>query len=134
LPGATRLASRCVRDSERTCSGQASSRNRSGGGITALIIEDLCCVPYRDASVVTRYSPPSLSPSEHESNGHAANAHQAAQSPVVVVLETIVQAVKPPLKGLGLWTSHGNDEPQFRDGPSDLDAWRLLKNRMDVER
>jgi hypothetical protein len=75
-----------------------------------------------------------LPPSEHERNGHAANAHEAAQSPVVVVLEAIVQTVKPPLKGLGLWTGRGNDEPQFRDGSSDLDVWRLIENRLDVER
>jgi hypothetical protein len=50
------------------------------------------------------------------------------------VLQAIVQTVKPPLKGLGLWTGQGHDEPGFRDGTSDLDVWRLIENCLDVER
>jgi hypothetical protein len=71
---------------------------------------------------------------EHQRDGDATNTQQAPQSPAVVVFETIVKAVEPPLECLRLWPRHRNDESRFRDGAADLNAWRLIENGADIDR
>ena len=77
---------------------------------------------------------PALPFGDHDCDGDATNAHQAAESSVVVVLEAIVKAVEPALECFGLWPHHRNDEPRFGDRPTDLDAWRLIESLLDVDR
>jgi hypothetical protein len=69
---------------------------------------------------------------EHECDGNATDALQACQPPVVVVLEAVVQRVEPALQGFHLWPRHGDHESRLREGSAELDAWRSIKNHVDV--
>jgi hypothetical protein len=48
------------------------------------------------------------------------------------MLEAIMQTMEPPLEGLSLCPGHRYDEPGLRDRPTDLDAWRPIESRLDV--
>lgn len=71
---------------------------------------------------------------QHDPHRDATDAHEAGQAPGVVVLEVIVQRVKPALDGLRLCACHADDESGLRDTPADLHGKCAVEYRLDVDR
>jgi hypothetical protein len=71
---------------------------------------------------------------EHDRNRDAADAQEAREPKCVVVLEVIVQRVKPTLEGPRLWPHHGDDDARLRDGAAHLQMGYVVEHSLDIDR